>query len=150
MSHHLGEYATLMRSRGFRVTPQRQLILEAIDEGNRHTTLEEIYERVQAKAPAVNRATIYRTLDFLCEQRLVAMADIGGQKTYEIVGTTPHHHLVCRTCGAVMQIGHEVLHALCETLEHEQDFTMDMEHLVIFGRCKPCQKAPAQPALGEV
>jgi Fur family transcriptional regulator, ferric uptake regulator len=150
MSHHLGEYATLMRSRGFRVTPQRQLILEAIDEGNRHTTLEEIYERVQAKAPAVNRATIYRTLDFLCGQRLVAMADIGGQKTYEIVGTTPHHHLVCRACGTVMQIGHEALHVLCETLEHEQDFTMDMEHLVIFGRCKPCQKIPTQPTRGEV
>lgn len=150
MSHHLGEYATLMRSRGFRVTPQRQLILEAIDEGNTHTTLDEIYERVQAKAPAVNRATIYRTLDFLCEQRLVASADIGGQKTYEIIGATPHHHLVCRACGAVMQIGHEALHALCTTLEQEQEFTMDMEHLVIFGRCKPCQRDPAvESAHGE-
>jgi len=140
MSHHLRDYATLMRARGFRVTPQRQLILEAIDEGHTHTTLDEIYDRVQAKAPAVNRATVYRTLDFLCEQRLVAPAEIGGRKTYEIVGEAPHHHLVCRACGTEKQIDHEALHALVETLEREQDFTMDMEHLVIFGWCKACEE----------
>ena len=141
MPHHLRDYAALMRARGFRVTPQRQMILEAIDAGNAHTTLEEIYERVQAKAPVINRATIYRTLDFLCEQRLVAAAEIGGRKTYEIVGEEPHHHLVCRACGTVKQIGHEVMHTLSGTLEHEQDFTMDMEHLMIFGWCKPCEQA---------
>ncbi len=138
MSHHLRDYAALMRARGFRVTPQRQMILEAIDESQCHTSLDEIYERVQAKAPAVNRATVYRTLDFLCEQRIVASADIGGRKTYEIVGDEPHHHLVCRACGMVKQVDHDALHMLSKALEQEQAFTMDMDHLVIVGWCKEC------------
>lgn len=141
MSDQLHDYATLLRGRGFRVTPQRQMILEAIDEGHAHTTLEEIYERVQAKAPAINRATIYRTLDFLCQQRLVAPAEIGGRKTYEIVGEEPHHHLVCRACGSEKQVGPAALRALAEALAHEQQFKMDMEHLVIFGWCEACEPA---------
>ena len=69
MNYHMGDWASRMRDHGFRVTPQRQLILEAIYESGGHTTPEEIYERVHAKAPAVNLATIYRTVDFLRELR---------------------------------------------------------------------------------
>jgi Fur family transcriptional regulator, ferric uptake regulator len=140
MPHHLEEYAARLRSRGFRMTPQRQMILAAIDEGKSHTTFDEIYERVQARSPAINRATVYRTLLFLCEQRLVVSADIGGQKSYEIAGNQPHHHLVCRSCATVMQINHDALHALCETLERDQGFSMDMDHLVIFGWCGYCRQ----------
>ncbi|MBA3948250.1 MAG: transcriptional repressor [Herpetosiphonaceae bacterium] len=139
MAQHHPDYATLMRARGFRMTPQRQLILEALGAGGDHLTLEEIYARVQHIAPTLNLATVYRTLDFLCDQRLVATADVGGQKTYELVGEEPHHHLVCRSCGEMRQIDHAALHALCATLDREQNFTMDMEHLVIFGRCSSCR-----------
>src|SRR3972149_11937734 len=100
MSHQRWDYAALMRERGFRVTPQRQLILDAIGGGGGHTTPEEVYERVRAKSPAVNRATVYRTLDFLCELRLVVAADVGNRRMgYKIAGDTPHHHLICRTRG---------------------------------------------------
>ncbi|MBI3360512.1 MAG: transcriptional repressor [Chloroflexi bacterium] len=142
MSHQRWDYAALMRERGFRVTPQRQLILDAICEGGGHTTPEEVYERVRAKSPAVNRATIYRTLDFLCELRLVVAADVGNRRmVYEIAGDTPHHHLVCRTCGKVEQISHETVKALFAKIEREQEFTVDMDHLALFGLCPKCRRA---------
>src|SRR3989304_4618580 len=99
MPHHQWNYAALMRERGFRVTPQRQLILDAICEGDGHTTPDEIYERVRARTPHVNRATVYRTLDFLCEMRLVVAAQIGGHMGFGIAGGGTHHHPASRHRG---------------------------------------------------
>src|SRR5262249_38630572 len=106
MSHFDVNYATLMHDRGFRQTPQRRFVLDAVCEGHGHTSTEEGCRRVQASYPAVSRATIYRTLEFLREQRLIVAADIGGQTVYEIAGAEPHHHLVCQNCGAQQPLQH--------------------------------------------
>ena len=142
MSHTRWDYASLMHQRGFRVTPQRQLILDAICEGHGHTTLEEVLERVRLKSSAVNRATVYRTLDFLCALRLVVAADMGGGRmVYEIAGDVPHHHLVCRTCGATQRISHETVKGVYTQVEHDQNFHIDMDHLALFGLCEACYAA---------
>lgn len=141
MSHHTLNYAALMHDRGFRVTPQRQLILDAICDSDGHTTPEEIYERVRATAPAVNRATVYRNLDFLCEMRLVVAAQIGGHMLYEIAANTPHHHLVCRKCNKVERLSHEALKSFFAKIEREQQFKIDMDHLALFGLCRKCQRS---------
>lgn len=139
--HHHFDYAALMRQRGFRVTLQRQLIMDAICEGGGHTTLKDIYDRVRVKAPALNRATVYRNLDFLCELRLVVAMQVGGRTVYEIAGEAPHHHLVCRKCNKVESIGHDTVKALFAKIEREQQFSVDMDHLALFGLCQHCRKA---------
>ena len=140
MTHYRHDYAQLMHERGFRVTPQRQLILDAICQGNGHTTPEEIYERVAAIAPAVHRATVYRSLDFLCELRLVVAADVGGgRKVYEIAGEQPHHHLICRTCSTTQQVSHAVVADLIARIASDQRFVVDMDHIALFGLCEHCQ-----------
>lgn len=139
MPHQNWDYPALMRERGFRVTPQRQLILDAICAGEGHNTPDEIYARVRAKASALNRATVYRNLDFLCEMRLVVAAQIGGQRVYEIAGQTPHHHLICRTCNKMEKISHDSLKGLFAKIEREQEFTVDMDHVMLFGLCKKCK-----------
>jgi Fur family ferric uptake transcriptional regulator len=141
MTHFSFDYASLMRERGFRVTPQRQLILDAICAGGGHTTPEEIYARVHAKAPALNRATVYRNVDFLCEMRLVVAVRIGDQTYYEIAGETPHHHLVCRTCGKTERVGHDMVKSFFARVEREYNFTVDMDHLALFGLCSKCRRA---------
>ncbi len=146
MSHKEHDYAAMMRKRGFRVTPQRQLILDAICEAGGHTTPEEIYTRVQAKSSAINRATVYRTLDFLCEMRLVVAAHIGGgSMVYELAGEEPHHHLVCRSCGHAASIGHDIVQQWFDQVEHATAFAVDMDHLVLFGLCGACRESQAQP-----
>lgn len=141
MTHQHANYAAVMRARGFRVTPQRQLILDAICEGGGHTTPDEIYARVRAKSPAINRATVYRTLGFLCELRLVVAMQVGGHMVYEIAGDAPHHHLVCHRCNDIKEIGHHTLKALFAKIEREQQFRVDMDHLALFGLCKECRAA---------
>lgn len=140
MSHDRSECAAQMRDRGFRVTPQRLLLLDAICEGDGHTTFDEIYERVQAKAPGINQATVYRALDFLRELRLVVSAEIEGHTVYEIAGETPHHHLVCRSCGAVQELADFHFQELREHLLEAHGFEADLDHLAIKGLCARCRK----------
>ena len=65
------DVATHLHTQGYRLTPQRQAILEAVRQAGDHVTPEQVYETVHTQQPAISRATIYRTLDFLCEQRLI-------------------------------------------------------------------------------
>ena len=141
MTHNTRDYQKLMRERGFRVTPQRRIILDAICEGNGHTALEEIYARVQAHSPTINLATVYRTLDFLCGLGLVVAVDIGGRTVYEIAGEAPHHHLICRGCGQVQQISHADVLAFLEQIGQANDFQVEMNHLALFGLCAACRPA---------
>jgi len=116
------------------------LLLDAICEGNGHTTLDEIYERVKAKAPGINQATVYRTLDFLCELRMVVSAEIEGHTVYEIASETPHHHLICRSCGSSHELTDYHFHELRDHLLREHGFKADLDHLAITGVCKNCKE----------
>jgi Fe2+ or Zn2+ uptake regulation protein len=140
MTHTTSDYAKRIRAQGFRLTPQRQMILDAICELGGHVTPEAIYHRVSARAPAVNRATVYRNLDFLCEVRLVVAAHIGRQTVYEIAGEAPHHHLICRTCDTVIPLDHASVEAFFDQVERQHDFGVDMDHLTLFGLCPCCRK----------
>jgi Fur family ferric uptake transcriptional regulator len=139
MSHQLLDCDVRMRERGYRVTPQRHLILDAICEGGGHTTLDEICRRTHAKDSSINRATVYRTLSFLRELGLVVSADLGdGQTVYEIAGIQPHHHLICKKCGKVESLDHALVETLFAAIASERQFTVVMDHLVLSGFCRRC------------
>jgi Fur family ferric uptake transcriptional regulator len=131
-----------IRQRGFRMTPQRQLILDAVMAGKGHSTPDQIYTRVAKKAPALNRATVYRTLDFLAAQHIITCADIGiGSKVYEMSTPQPHHHLVCERCGNVEQVNHDVMAPAFKHIEHAYAFKVTTDHLALFGLCRRCQRS---------
>jgi Fur family ferric uptake transcriptional regulator len=135
------DFIRLIRQRGRRLTPQRKLILDVIRQAGGHLTIEQIYRRVREQNPRLNRATVYRNLDVLCDLRLVVAADIGGGTwVYESAGETPHHHLVCRTCGAITQIDHAEVLELFERIDRRYDFAIDMDHMALFGLCARCQE----------
>jgi Fur family ferric uptake transcriptional regulator len=140
------DFAAHLHAQGYRLTSQRQMILEAVRQAHDHVTPDEVYARVHRQNPAVSRATIYRTLDFLCEMRLIHALHWGGQMYYEIVDEQPHHHLVCRTCGGMVECEHDLLQFLFEAVEKQHRFTIDMDHVALFGQCQQCrgrgQKSP--------
>lgn len=144
------DLAARLHTHGYRLTPQRHVILEAVRQAGDHVTPEQVYETVHAQHPAISRATIYRTLDFLCEQRLIVAMHWGGQMYYEIAGETPHHHLICRTCGAVAEIDRALIELLIESTAKKHRFTIDMDHIALFGQCRQCatqtKKSAARPA----
>lgn len=142
MTHNTVNYATRIRQSGYRLTPQRRQILDAVCEGGGHTTLDEIYTRVQAKAPTVNLATVYRTLDFLCDIRLVMRVHVGKQTYYEIAGVEPHHHLICRHCGHELELPNPMVEWFFIQIRQRYQFGVDSEHLTLFGTCAHCQQSP--------
>ena len=138
--HHNEDYQRVIRQRGYRVTPQRQLILEAVRAGKGHSTPEQVYMRVARKAPALNRTTVYRTLEFLAEQHLIASADVGtGGKVYEMASEAPHHHLVCEKCGKIEQIPHGTLDRAFKQIDKDHGFKVTTNHLALFGLCAHCR-----------
>lgn len=139
MTHTTSDYASLIRKQGFRLTPQRHVILDAICELGGHVTPEAIYDQVQNRLPGVNRATVYRNLDFLCEMRLVVAAHIGRSMVYEIASTEPHHHLICQQCNAVLPLSDEPVRGFFGQVRKAHDFAVDMNHLTLFGLCADCQ-----------
>jgi Fur family transcriptional regulator, ferric uptake regulator len=140
MTHNTLDYAARIRQSGHRLTSQRKLILDAVCAGRGHTTLDEVYTRVQATAPTVNLATVYRTLDFLCDIRLVVRAHVGKQIYYEIAGPEPHHHLICRHCGHEEELSNQMVERFFADVQHRYHFAVDSEHLTLFGACPHCQQ----------
>jgi len=136
MSHH---YSATLRSHGFRLTPQRLAIMQALSDADCHLTPGEVYQRVAKVMPGLTEATVYRTLNFLTAQGLALAAHVGsGQLVYEIAGHD-HHHLICRRCGRAQEIEHTSLQPLYEHFQASTGYQIDSIHVTFFGLCPDCQ-----------
>jgi len=136
-----GRIVNKLNELGYRLTPQRVMILSAIENSENHISAEEIYAQIAAKYPQVNISTVYRTLELLKRLGLVTETDLGGGRvSYHPADRGHHHHLVCQECGAIIDLDEAVLASLKDTLLREYKFIADLRHLAIFGRCTKCSK----------
>jgi Fur family ferric uptake transcriptional regulator len=125
---------------GYRLTPQRQLILDALQNSDDHISAEEIHSQVRQQYPHVNISTVYRTLELLKNLGLVTETDMGsGHFRYHPADKGRHHHLICEQCGVTIDIDESVFSPLKRTLLKEYGFRANMSHLAIFGRCERCR-----------
>ena len=128
-----------LSQKGYRMTPQRLMILEVIEGASGHVSAEEIYQDIRKRYPGLNISTVYRTLELLKETGLVTETDMGdGRVRFHSMGHEHHHHLVCSKCGKVIDLDEETLSPLTRTLSDKYGFRADLKHLAIFGRCKAC------------
>ena len=127
-----------LRARGYRLTPQRQLVLEAVD-SLRHATPDEIAAEVRRIASGVNISTVYRTLELLEGLELVRHAHLGhGAPSYSVACDDDHVHLVCRDCSVVDEVPPDALMDVVQRLRDERGFEVDVGHFAVFGRCAAC------------
>jgi len=137
--------AAELSRRGVRMTPQRLMIVAAIESSSNHISAEEVFAEVLQKYPNVNISTVYRTLDLLEEMGLVTKTDLGdGRVRYHPADKGHHHHLVCRQCGAIIDLDESALAGLKETLRRDYGFVADLRHLGIWGLCVKCQRQIVQ------
>ena len=128
-----------LRGSGYRLTPQRELILAAVERLG-HATPDEVLAEVRAHSEAVNVSTVYRTLEVLEELGLVRHAHLSDRApTYHSVTDHEHFHLVCRNCHAVISVDPDVLSPLLQRLDADHGFTADVGHLTVFGTCESCR-----------
>ena len=133
-----------LRERGYRLTPQRELILGAVETLG-HATPDEVLAEVRTHSTAVNASTVYRTLEVLEELGLVRHAHLSDRApTYHSVGDHEHFHLVCRNCHQVISVDPHVLTPVIDRLATDHGFTVDIGHLTVFGHCVDCQTARSE------
>ena len=129
-----------LRKRGFRLTPQREMILLALHQQSQPVTAEELYAEVGRKALSIELSTVYRTLELLLALGLLTVIENGEkQRRYHLSKVeTPHLHLVCQRCGQVSGLELEHIQPLLDYLHSERGFSADPDNINIPGLCAAC------------
>lgn len=128
-----------LRESGNRITPQREMIVQALAHSSHHLSAEEVYARVQERTRSVNIATVYRTLDLLVAEGLASRVDMGdGCVVYATMEHGPHIHLVCKRCRHVIQADYQAIIPLRQHLEDQYQFLPDLRHISLIGLCMDC------------
>lgn len=136
-----------LQSLGYRLTPQRQLVWDALRRSGSHVTAEDICSNIQQTIPGFNIASVYRTLELLERVGLVRTSNLGdGRRTYELAEPDAHghHHLVCEECHTTIHFGPEPVAGLRERLAHDYGYRFDHLELVVFGVCPQCAQHSAE------
>ena len=135
-----GDALAALRARGGRLTRQRSIIWQAlVDSPSTHLSAAEICVAVKEKAPALHRATVYRTIDTLVGEGLLLRTDLGTDRSYyELPGAHRHHHVVCNSCGAVAHIHERDIEPIVERVAAASGYIVDDVELTFSGRCPRC------------
>jgi Fur family ferric uptake transcriptional regulator len=129
-----------LRASGHRLTPQRELVLAAVERLG-HATPDEVYAEVRTHAESINLSTVYRTLELLDELGLIRHAHLTDRApTYHSARGHEHAHLVCRRCRRVISIDRTDVEQALEELAGRHGFAPDYGHLSVFGTCADCRE----------
>jgi|WetSurMetagenome_2_1015567.scaffolds.fasta_scaffold198481_2 Fur family transcriptional regulator, ferric uptake regulator len=131
-----------MKKRGYRVTPQREMVLAIMHKLEEPSTVEEIFAHVQEISKSVDISTVYRTLELLQEFNLVSVIDTGDRqaKFVHVGDHSPHLHLVCKSCGKISGIHLEDIQEQASALEKQLGFQIDWQDVSFQGLCQKCQQ----------
>ena len=128
---------------GVRLTRQRAILLELIDQTGEHLDAESLYQLAKEKDPKLNRVTVYRTLKFLKAGGLVDELDLmhygGDQHYYETRRKQEHAHIICLRCGKVEEFFGEPLQKLRRQIEAHFGFEIMLARTEVGGYCPHCQ-----------
>lgn len=128
-----------LREKGYRLTPQREMVLAAVEELG-HATPDEVLAAVHQRSTSVNISTVYRTLELLEELGLVRHTHLTDRApTYHSRAGDEHVHLVCRGCSRVIDADMREFAHLASSLEADHGFEADIGHLTVFGTCAECR-----------
>jgi Fur family ferric uptake transcriptional regulator len=137
-SEQLSEYLAF---KNLKSTSQRDTILNVFVEAGRHLSAEELYSRVKKTHPGIGYATVYRTLKLLAEAGLAQERRFeDGFTRYEHASQDAHHdHLICTSCGTIIEFENESIEALQQDVARKKRFKVQNHKLELYGLCAGCQ-----------
>lgn len=128
---------------GGRMTTQRQLILETIQEMSGHPTAEEIYELVLAQDDSLHLSTVYRTLRWLENEGLVTSRlfnDERRQERFDPALPSEHYHFLCQNCKTVIEFNNLLVNAIKAQFELHSGAYVEQGSVVLYGLCRECRQ----------
>jgi Fur family transcriptional regulator, ferric uptake regulator len=137
-----------LKDRGVRLTRQRRLLLDLIDNSGKHLDADTLYNMAREKDAKLNRVTVYRTLKMLKEGGLVDELDLahfeGEKHYYETRLKREHAHIICLRCGRVEEFFGEQLGLVKGQVSSQFGFEIVFARTEIGGYCSHCQVLRAQ------
>jgi Fur family ferric uptake transcriptional regulator len=129
-----------------KITKEREAILRAFMEAQRHVTAEELHDEMKAKGLAIGIATVYRTLNLFCQCGLAEQRQFGDSHTrYELTYNVTHHdHLICTQCHQIIEFENPDIERLQEDVAARHNFTIYRHKLELYGLCAACNKESAR------
>jgi Fur family ferric uptake transcriptional regulator len=135
-----------LRRAGERVTAQRLAVADALEAAGRQVTAGELVERLRRR-PGIGRATVFRSLEALVAAGAARRMELDGHVYgYVSCRSGHHHHLACRGCGQVDEIGETYVAAVARRIERDRGFRIDDARLDFYGLCARCARASEEPA----
>ncbi len=131
----------VLNAPGLRITNQRALILEVIRRGGRHLDADEIHLRAREKQPRLSLSTVYRTLQTLKKLGLVKEVHFDEEHHhYEVKPSAEHHHLVCLSCGRVVEFQYPLARLVKRNVTEAKDFEITGSEVRMTGYCLKCRQ----------
>jgi Fur family ferric uptake transcriptional regulator len=138
--------ADLLRQHGVKVTAQRLAVLRALS-ARPHVTADDVFEAVKAEIGAISRQAVYDALGILADKELIRrIQPAGSAARYEDRVGDNHHHLICRTCGRLVDVDCAVGDTPCLTAADAAGYEVDEAEVIYWGRCPECVAAGRSPA----
>ena len=137
----LNIFKETLKKEGMKYTLQRKAVFEELMASQDHRECEDIYLSIKNQSKHVSRATVYRTMDILVQNNLARRLDLGKSSSlYERKINSPHHdHLICTSCGKIMEFIDEEIERLQENIAQKYNFNITRHIHQLFGICKQCQ-----------
>ena len=138
-----GKLRTALSRKGVRLTRQRRVLLDIMDQAEQHLTADSILERAQKIDPRVHRVTVYRTLEMLKSHGLLDELDLlhihGHRHYYESHGPRDHIHVACLRCGKVREVESDLFEQLKRQVERDTGIGITVARVEIGGYCDDCR-----------
>ncbi len=135
----------LLRQKGYKITPQRRAVLEALDAGCQFPTAQQVLELVREKQPDVSLDTVYRNLTLMVSLGIVHEIFRSAGNAYEIVEPGHHHHhLVCTECGKTECIDICPMNKIYEKEAEKRGFLVTGHVFEFYGLCWSCRSKLAK------
>ena len=130
-----------MRECGYRWTTQRRLVASEALSNHSHFTADQLLEMCLIRDTGVSRATVYRTLSMLEAAGFVEGLDTGdgGRKFEHTLGHEHHDHMICTSCGAIIEFHDDALEERQRLAAQRSDFVIERHSLKLFGKCRDCR-----------
>lgn len=130
---------TNLRAHGLHATAARIAVLQSVLQEHAHVTADDVRANVLRRYPAIDPATVYRTLETLERAGLVVRVELGDKVTrWAGHAGESHHHLVCRRCGLLVELDDAPFQQLSDAVGKRYGVRVDMQHIVLRGVCGVC------------
>jgi len=140
-----GNLQQALREKGIRLTRQRRVILEVMDNAEQHLDVDQILARAQKIDPDVHLVTVYRTIDLLKKEGLIDELDLlhlrGDRHYYETHGPRDHIHVACLRCGKVREFESRLYEQLKEQIARDFEMQVTVSRTEVGGICNDCLAA---------